>query len=239
MFIRLSPEGFGASESLAQAGAAFHKTLHRAFDQWIASGKSGMDKTVEAPFDRSVSTVPAGYSQPLSDDLNDWLVRNGLPQSVDASGQRVNPEPFVDFRKLKGAPRLTGRDFALFWFLHFMESPFRYQLARCSNPDCGAYFAYGRKPRRLIKRGAYCANCKGNGAALRRDLSRSRKMSFLLDAAAKAWAEWKQSRQNPDRSEWVARQVNKRCRTEIRRRWVTQHIKEILERVEAQGDAKG
>jgi hypothetical protein len=239
MFVHMCPKVSREPECLAQAGAAFYSTLHNSIDQWIASGRSGGGQGVESVADRSVRVVPFGYYRPLGDFLDEWLSRNTLPQTVNENGQRTTPRPFVDFRRLRTAPAEVGQNYAVWWFLHLMGSPSRYRLAHCMNSECGDYFAYERTPRRLIKRGTFCPDCKGRGAALRRDRSREERTRVIVEAAANAWDKWKWSRRHPDRRAWVAQRVGELTGIEIERRWISRNLDVILKRVEGQRNAKG
>jgi hypothetical protein len=60
-----------------------------------------------------------------------------------------------------------------------------------------------------------------------------------LDTAAKERIEWESRRKGPAPPEWIAEQVNKRHGTAFGRRWVSQNLEKILERVEALHNAKG
>ena len=69
--------------------------------------------------------------------------------------------------------------------------------------------------------------------------NREVELDHLLKTAAEAWVQWKNSHDNPDQREWVARQVNKRCRLRNpkQRKWVSRNLKKILERVEGKHHA--
>ena len=239
MFVHMCPRASREPECLAQAGDAFYSTLHSSIDQWIASGRSGEAQAIESVADRSVRVVPFGYRRPLGDFLDKWLSRNTLPQTVNEKGQRTTPQPFVDFRELRTAPAKVGQNYAVWWFLHFMGSPSCYRLAHCKNPECGDYFAYERTPRRLIKRGTFCPDCKGHGAALRRDRSREERTRVIIETAASVWDAWKRSRRHPDHRAWVAQRVQELTGIEIERRWISRSLQVILRKVEERRNAKG
>jgi hypothetical protein len=133
-----------------------------------------------------------------------------------------------------------GMKVAMYWFARLLDSPFSRLLARCD--DCGTYFAYERAPRTDINGGTHCSNCKKFGSAKRMKSSRDTRTSVLVGFAADVWAEWTPDRRHGKRSDWVAKQVNKRLRdTETPKtgRWVTTRLQEIEAEVERRKHATG
>jgi hypothetical protein len=138
---------------------------------------------------------------------------------------------------VKAALENHGRKWAAFYFSRLLDSPFSRHFSRCDY--CKSYFAYERARFRTVKHGVFCPNCDRKGSAVRTKDSREQIRSKWYDTAAGAWIAWKPSHRNGDQREWVAKQVKKAHRLEIGRRWVSQHLTEILERVEALRNAKG
>jgi len=220
-------------EALRRADAAFLTTLRALVDQWIDSGIN--EDGTETPSSRYVRGLPRGYSESLFDILCGWLGRN-MPKPLLSSDGRIGiiDQPPNHY----GLEAETyAREQAIYYFKELLESPVPHRLGKCKNPECRTYFARKRERNGGIKRGTYCGNCELIGAAERTRLSRQRRKNQQLDAAAKAWAQWKKSNKHPSQSEWVAKQVNKQiCTgTRIQAKWVTQNRNEILKRMDAHG----
>jgi hypothetical protein len=118
-----------------------------------------------------------------------------------------------------------GKKVAMYWFAKLLDSPYSRHLARCDN--CRAYFAYERAPRVDLKSGVYCSNCQGRGSVRRVNLNRKELNKKMVNAAAAAWGQWQRSHRQPDQREWVSKQVNNKCGTQIQRKWVSQNLKKI------------
>jgi hypothetical protein len=140
-----------------------------------------------------------------------------------------------------------GRQWAMYWFAELLNSPYPRHLSRCDH--CKRYFASERQ-RSLVKCGVYCPGtaCKSKASVARTERFRERSRSGWFDTAAQKWIkseslpqkrresqlEWEHRRR-----EWVAVQVNQVHNTDFRKRWVSQNLKQIQERVEALRNAKG
>ncbi len=216
-------------EAIARADSLFLTTFRALVDQWIASGVN--EDGTETPSSRYVRGLPKGYSQSLFDILHGWLSRN-MPKPALMNDGKI---AILDQR-----PRLLGQDLdsyaresAIFYLTELLNCPAPHRLARCNN--CREYFARQRERKGNIKRGTYCGKCEPIGAADRTRLSRQRRKNLQLDAAVKAWSQWRRSNSYPNQSEWIAKQVNKQVPSgnQIRAKWVVQNRKEILERVNA------
>jgi predicted nucleic acid-binding Zn-ribbon protein len=220
-----------APEAILRADAAFLATLRSLVNQWIASGIN--EDGTETPSGRYVRGLPKGYSESLFDVLRGWLGRN-MPRPALTSDGRIKilaQSPSPDGLEAEA----YAREGAIYHFKELLESPAPHRLGRCKN--CGAYFARKRERKGYIKRGTYCGNCKLSGSAERTKASRQSRKNQRLDAAAKAWPQWRRSHKHPNQAEWVAQQVNKQVHSgPVQRKWVSQNIEEILERV-AQGQA--
>jgi len=144
-----------------------------------------------------------------------------------------------------------GMKVAMYWFAKLLNSPFSRQLARCD--DCSAYFAYERAPKKEIRGGTHCTNCKGQGSARRMKSTRERRTGEMVGFAVDALALWKPNSRHSSRSKWVADQVNRRTARikvklgkksenpypRITGRWFSQHQTEIELEVERRRNAKG
>ncbi len=194
---------------------------------------------MDTPRDRNVETVSEGFSKPLSTELFSWLARNPPMPIVESTGEAAYHYPIPDYLKLKTDPRLVGHDLAIWWFIRLTDSPHRYRLARCFNQECAKYFVYSRNPRSSIKNGVFCVACAAVASMCRTRKSRDAKESAMLEAAADAWQRWKPTRTHPDQRAWVAKQINGTCGSDIKPKWVSQHLGKILEKVEAKRHAKG
>jgi hypothetical protein len=135
------------------------------------------------------------------------------------------------FRKERDA-LFRARELATFFFVSLLDSPTRERLFRCD--ACRTYFVRARAPKEgtPIFRGVFCSLCKASGSAKRNDVHRNKQTSEMVKVAASVWNKWRQSRNHPDQRQWISEQINKQCGTLIKRKWVSQHLTEILEQVE-------
>jgi hypothetical protein len=216
-------------EEIIRTDAEFLKTLRALVDQWIDSGIN--EDGIETPSSRYVRGLPKGYSESLFDILHRWLGRN-MPKTVLMNEGKIG---ILDQRpNLYGELELDAyaHESAIFYLKELLECPAPHRLGKCRNPKCRTYFIRKRARNGEIKRGTYCGKCQLIGASERTRLSRQRRKNQQLDAAAKVWRQWKKSNSYPNRSEWVAKQVNKQVRsgTPIQAKWVTQNKKTILDR---------
>jgi hypothetical protein len=143
-----------------------------------------------------------------------------------------------------------GMKVAMYWFAKLLNSPFSRQLARCD--DCGGFFAYERAPKKEIRGGTHCANCKGRGSAKRMESTRIRRLNEMVRLAAEVSERYRPDSRQP-RTKWIAEQVNRRTVKVgvkagkqkkshyplITGRWVTEHLKQIEEEIERRKNAKG
>jgi hypothetical protein len=203
------------------AAEIFHYALRRHVDAWIDSGKSD---GVECPYQR---VIPHNV-------LLEYTERNPVVWDIFAPDREL---------RLLVAPRNTEQsdqkqaayDAAVALFIQLLDSPGRARLARCD--DCGTYFLRKRMPKRdtPIKRGSFCPEHKGEGAAQRTNATRDRRIKQLIELAAKYWPKCKQ--EGRERSEWVAEKMRLALRqnpnaelfqfSSIQGKWATQHQDEI------------
>jgi hypothetical protein len=227
-------------EYLEHAVIAMIETMRRAADLWIDSGKNPTEPRIDSPTDRNVEVTLPGQSVSLFRWMFGALFshlprytemfRDGT-QRVARNWPRISEEKFK-LRGVSGALRDYGQEFALYYFAELLDSPDSRRIARCDH--CRGYFPYERARLRTVKNGVFCPSCKGKASVSRTRISRFRR----IDTAARAQIEWESRHKGPVQPEWVANQVNKAHGTAFGRRWVSQHLKEIQERVEAQPNAK-
>lgn len=190
------------------------------------------DDGTETPDTRFVRGLSEGYSESLFDILLAWLNRNPPRPALHNDGkigifdQRPAPHGL--------APRTYARESAIFFLKELLECPAPWRLGKCKNLQCGTYFARKRARKGILKRGAYCGKCLLIGGAERTRRSRQHRKNQQLDAAAGVWPQWRNKPNTPNRSGWVASEVNKRFPRwpGIKGKWVTQNSTEILKRVE-------
>ncbi len=209
-------------------------------DMWIDSGKSPMDRDVDTPSDRNVEDVLPGRDCSLF-HLIDRAILRGHPRYTemkrDGSLEIRDTFPSSTQTVCNGGSKMrlrdTGSNGPRFIFLVCLIPPYSRNLSRCDN--CKAYFAYQRVRFRTVTRGVFCPDCEGEASMKRTQASREKR----LDTAAKAWIEWESKRKGHAQPEWIAEQVNKAHGTAFGRRWVSQNLTKIQERVEALRNAKG
>jgi hypothetical protein len=241
----------GIEKEMVQTSSALFRLMLRIFvDAWIESGKK---EGTEHAWERT--TWP--------ELLQDYVMRNPpllqftgkgpalvlLPHSWDKQ-KELSPflkaalatQPDVQFQDFPRKIALPAYDAAMAFFLELLDSPARVKLARCDG--CGVYFCRERMPKKdmPIKRGSWCVSCKreGKDRIRRTENSRGARTDKMVELAADAWLQWKQDRRHGERTEWVARKVNKRLQaswTPIKKNWVTGHKDEIEAEVERRSHA--
>ena len=208
-------------------------------DMWIDSGKSRTEREVDFPTDRNVEDVLPGRACSLALLIYRSLLRSHpVYKEMRRDGSQTITETYPRFDpqshwKLEDALQAHGTKWAAFYFSGLLDSPFSRHISRCDH--CKAYFAYHRARLRKVKHGVFCLACERQSSVKRTEGSRNRR----LDTAAKERIEWESRRKGPAPPEWIAEQVNKRHGTAFGRRWVSQNLEKILERVEALHNAKG
>lgn len=214
------------------AVAEFMDTLRRLTEQWIMSGKDERDPLRELPWTRNVFWSSDTYQERIDRTLIKFIDRNPLDIVPDSNGKLA-----VAYSDPRGASSdYSPRDLAIYEFQRFLASDCPQRLFRCTN--CNKYFVLARKPREVIQHGAFCKHCKGAGRVRGIQDSRKAKKEKMWNVAAEAWSEWT-PRKRMDQKAWVVQAVRKQCGVVIQRKWVSRNVKEILARVEAQGNGKG
>jgi len=207
--------------------------LKQLVDQWIDSGRDHQNRQCQTMSARDASKIPCGYKQSLFDILAaSWLricprvclLHDGTPTVV------TNP-PQPDPKSITS----SAHELAAYWLMALLQTPGARSLARCENPSCQRYFEYERTPKRVIKRGTYCPDCKGKASALRTRESRENRRVLRVRLAADLWQKWK-PRSRSNRSAWIAGRMNPKLTAvaQIGRngKWVTQNRDAILAEIE-------
>ena len=211
-------------------------------DMWIDSGKSTTDRDVDTPADRNVEDVLPGRDYSLFRRIDRSLLRN-YPRYTemrrDGSLQIQDAYPKFEVDRLSGfwgldeVMKAHGAKWAAFYFSRLLNSPDSRSISRCDH--CNSYFANQRARLRTVTHGVFCSACDGKASVKRTIISRTKR----LTTAAKAWIESESKRTGPVPPEWIAEQVNKAHGTAFGRRWVSQNLIKIQERVEALRNANG
>ena len=224
-----SPEAYQRAETILT------ESLRSFVDEWLDSAKKpdGQGGYSEEPGKRSLRCKHSdGYwfytnayhaltqylrSHPISAFLLDDNRIGGVfaPQTVPRTG----PDD----------PTKQARDEAIRLFVRFMDSDFRWQLAKCY--VCGTYFYPNRKIKGFYKRGIYCWKCRPEVSKRSTKASRGKWTNKVLGIAADYWLCWKES--DGPRSAWITMQVNERLSPKDRRVnpwWITWNDEKIIAR---------
>lgn len=129
--------------------------------------------------------------------------------------------------------------YGIYMFLLFLDSgDLRFRLAKCQREGCAAPYFFRDRLHPIYKNGAVCPHHRKQAASLR---ARKDERDDLLELAAQFWPDWTES-QHPNRSLWVAGEVNaRRVGTErrISQKWVSRNAVKIKAEVERRNHAKG
>jgi hypothetical protein len=206
-------------------------TMRTMADMWIDSGKKS---DADIPTERNVVSVLSGPGENLFGMIRRLLPDDYLRFTVmTPEGKFESRDRFPEFDRqrlaegLRVALEIFGETWAAFHFSRFLDSQHSHRIARCDN--CGTYFAYQRTRLRMVLRGVFCPKCTGKGAQRRTKVSREKR----LETAARAWIEWESKRSSKPQWQWVCDAVSKSHGVTFGRRWVTQNLSEIQQRVEA------
>jgi hypothetical protein len=197
-----------ADEDAQFAKYSFSRVLREEMDKWIDSGRTG---EVENPWERVAPPLPEIFVR-----------RNPPVLSMDANGPYLIMVPWKEGKNFVE----SVMDGAFAMFVQFLDSPECRRLFRCDG--CGRYFIRDREPKKdmPIKRGSWCAKCKGKGGAKRTANSREIRKSALVELAAEAWIRWKPGNRLGERPDWIVKQVNAKMpvgQNPIKINWVTRH----------------
>ena len=231
-------------QAIGFAEASMVETMRNLADLWIDSGKSRSDPDVDTPSERNVEDVLPGQHVSLFWRLNNDLLNN-LPRQIGMmrDGKQGIKEALPSFKDDGARSALDlplesfSRRLAMYWFSKLLDSRYSRHLARCDK--CKGYFAYDRAPKRTIKYGIFCPQCKGSGSVKRTQSTRNRRNQQRIEFAASVWEQWKPMRSYGNRSNWVANKVNVTLKQTLTGRWVTQHQQDIEAEVERRNHATG
>ena len=209
------------------------RALRKLVDQWIDSGRDHRNRQCQTMSARDASKIPPGYNQSLFDILAaSWLrICPRVCLLHDGTRTVVSNPPQPDPKNIES----STHELATYWVMELLQTPGAHSLACCENPGCQRYFEYERTPKRVIKRGTYCPDCKGKASALRVRESREKRRALRVRLAAELWQKWK-PRSGSNRSRWIAGQMNPKLTAvaQIGRngKWVTQNRDAILAEIE-------
>jgi len=212
-----------------RANSDLKRSLQRLIDQWIDSGQTRPGEGCQSPMERNLQSIPPGYEQSLWDIIVPlWKrIRPRLGLNPDGTTNFLCSAPRLDVDNLAFSTHETA-----VWFLvQSLQAGRAHSLARCANASCKCYFTYERTPRRVIKQGTFCPECKSQASIVRMQATRARHHKIRVALAAKLLPQWN-SRFGKNRSAWIAAGMNLRLSEpeQIGRngKWVTQNLDEIL-----------
>jgi hypothetical protein len=219
------------------------KEFRALVEQWIDSGKDS--NGIEQPLTRNVRKVPPGYTESLFDVLLAWLGRH-TPKPVLTNSGRIAislGSPSISELDENGRvryldPEHYAKECAIFHFKELLDLAGAHRLARCNNPKCGRYYLRRRLRKAEIKRGTYCGECSGVGSVVRTRASRGVRAQKLVNLAVDVWDQWKPTHRYGKKSDWVAKQINKRSDAVITGKWVSQNQRAIESELERRKHAK-
>ena len=231
-------------EQLRRADEVFMKQFRALVEQWIESGKDS--NGIEQPLTRNVRNVPSGYAEPLFGVLLAWLGRH-TPKPVLMNSGKIAISlcsPSISELDENGRvrhldPEHYAKECAIFHLKELLDLAGAHRLARCNNPKCGRYYLRRRLRKAEIKRGTYCGECSGAGSVARTRVSREGRAQKLVNLAVQVWDQWKPTHRYGKKSDWVAKQINKRSDAAITGKWVSQNRTAIEIEQERRKHAKG
>lgn len=206
----------------AQRVAKFHIFILRVLmDHWIESGREGMYEDVSKRY----------LSEPMMDALMRWSSArhpelsfqrwNGAPSLYIPIGRDHNPE----------CPFRNAWDTAILLFARFLDSPYRYRIAKCRREGC-TYYYMNRVPRGPLHYGTYCPDHRQGASAARSEYrKRNATHENRLEIAQSLWDAWPSTCRTEKRQrEWIVHELNKRqskAYPKIKINWVTRHLEAI------------
>jgi hypothetical protein len=216
-------------------------------DLWIDSGKSGAAMSVDNPARRNVKYAPEGWVGPIYRIFYARVGNEAHYPTMSSDGSQSTRESHFGFDvgilsrcSNEEALEAFGEKVATYWFARFLNSRYSRHLSRCD--ACKSYFAYERVPKTDIKTGVFCPGCKARGSRVKS--SRHSLRDDMVKAAATIWDGYQKSHSNPDKHEWVAKQVSRQFAARlskglVTRKWVLQNLEAIQTEAKRREDAKG
>jgi hypothetical protein len=225
-------EAINDPATVPAADKSMSATMRELVDLWIDSGKSPSNPGLDSPAIRNIEAVLTGQPSSLFERIERGLLRHvGTEVKMHPDGSWVPALKFLRFdcSELKEYSALEafkrfGRRVAMYWFLDLLAMPEARLIARCDS--CRSYFE--RQRPRSVKNGVFCTTCKGKASVKRTNATRDARRAAMWEVAAKSWNQWTYSHRSPDRPTWVAQQVNKECKSQIQRKWVSQNREKFL-----------
>jgi hypothetical protein len=206
----------------AQRVAKFHIfSLRTLVDNWIESGREGIYEDVRKRH----------ISEPLMAALMHWSSKrrpelsfqwwDGLPSLYIPVGRQSNPE----------CPFATAWDTAIVLFARFLDSPYRYKIAKCRFQGCTYYYS-DRIPKAPLQYGTYCPVHRQRASASRAEYRKRNAIhENRIRVARSLWGTWPpECRTKKSQKVWLVAEINgkqSKSYSPIKINWVTRHFSEI------------
>lgn len=225
---------FAAPEAdYRKASEVFVSELRKLTDEWLDSGRSG---GIEEPKIRTLENSPTAYHA-----VDCWLEENNPLLRADPSGSVAY---LFGGQKLptqgEDQPVQDAIDEARRVFVLFMNSPIKWALFKCCEPECERYYIL-EKPHKVYKRGAYCTEHRRRASAIRvTKQRRDQKQEEALKIAVKAFLAWQEpSNHLPDGQKVLKPYIADKLRDSgFGVNWVSRHLSEIEKRAKEDDHAE-
>jgi len=197
--------------------------LRTVVDAWIESGRNGL---FENPLKRQ-----------LSEPLMNALIRWSSDHRTELSFKWWTGEPTLYIPACRQHdpenPFRNAWNDAIRLFAQFLDSPYRYRIAKCRSEGC-TYFYTDRIPRGPLKFGTYCPAHRQIASAKRSVVRKRNAMQEnRIKIAKQLWGRWPpEARTERTRLLWLTTELNgkqSKAFPTIKINWVTRHLKEIAE----------
>lgn len=205
-----------------QRVAKFHIFCLRVLaDNWIESGREGIYEDVR--------------KRHLSEAMMDTLMRWSGTKRVELSFQHWDGAPALYIPVGRNHdpehPFANSWDAALLLFARFLDSPYRYRIAKCRFPGCTYYYT-DRVPKAPLQYGTYCPTHRQNASASRAEYrKRNDTHENRIRIAHSLWGAWPPAcRTEKSQRVWLAAEIchkQSKAYKSIEVNWVTHHLKEI------------
>jgi hypothetical protein len=207
----------------AERVAKFHIfSLRTLADNWIESGREGMYEDVrKRHLSEPMMAALMQWSSTRQPELSfQWW--DGSPSLYIPVGRDYNPE----------CPFRNAWDTAILLFARWLDSPYRYRIAKCRHPDC-TYYYMDRVPRGPLKYGTFCSAHRQSASANRAEYrKRDATHEGRIGIANSLWGAWPtECRTEKSQRLWLATEINRRqskAYSPIKINWVTHHLNEIV-----------
>lgn len=149
-----------------------------------------------------------------SDRLQEWANRTKSIPLITLHGRFEIEVNWPDLSK--ATPESLATDVASLWFVSLLDNPKKERLARCSNPKCQQFFLRERKPRKELLNGSYCKKCARIASKARTTKTREGRRTDFIARAARALAHDRASGHAERSATWIAGQINRGVRPDMR-----------------------